>query len=502
MAVARARYWITFTVLLVAVASYAMLQSMVIPVLGQLELELQTDQKTVTWVLTAYLLSASICTPLMGRLGDAVGKKRVLVASLAALSLGSLMAGLAESVQWLIVARIVQGAGGGVLPLSFGIIRDEFPREKVNNGLSVLASLAAAGFGIGIVVAGPVVDALSYEWLFWLPMMATGLAAVAALTLVPESLVSTPGRIPLSPALLLSAWLVALLLGLSQGNTWGWDSARVLGLFASAAVLASAWIMVEIRVPVPLIDMKMMRVRGIWASNLIAAFVGFGLFASLGFLPQLLQTPPSLGYGLGATITESGRMLLPSAVASFFVGFFTARLVRLLGARAVVASGSLATAVAFASIALWHASPWQIYAATTLQGFGFGLVVSSLAGVVIASVSPAQTGVASGMHANIRTIGGSIGSAVMAVVVTAHIGVGGLPEEEGYVGGFALLAGAMLVATLASAFLPDVHDQPTQDVLKDADNAALGMVAGGTALAGGRVPTVSRPYQGQAGARP
>jgi MFS family permease len=480
--IARPRYRITFAVLMVAVASFALLQSLVVPVLGELQIALHTDQATVTWVLTAYLLSASICTPLLGRLGDAVGKKRMLVITLVALSLGSLMAALSVSVQWLILARIVQGAGGGVLPLSFGIIRDEFPREKVNGGLSVIASLAAAGFGIGIVVAGPIVDALGYHWLFWLPMLATGCAALAALILVPESPVRTPGRIPLLPALFLSSWLVALLLGLSQGNTWGWASARVVGLFVAAAILAATWIVVETRVPVPLIDMKMMRSRGVWTTNLVAAFVGFGIFASFGFLPQLLQTPRSVGYGFGATITESGHILLPSAVASFFMGFLTARLVRVLGARVVVVSGSLATAAAFASIALWHDATWQVFAATTIQGIGSGLVFSSLAGVVIASVPAEQTGVASGMNANIRTIGGSIGAAVMAGVVTARTGVGGLPVEGGYVVGFAVLAGGMVLAAIAAALIPDIHDQPTHDSFEDADNAALGMVAGGPAL--------------------
>jgi MFS family permease len=491
VAVAHPRTRITFTVLTVAVASFALLQSLVIPVLGQLEVALHTDQATVTWVLTAYLLSASICTPLLGRLGDVVGKKRMLVITLAALSLGSLMAALSVNVQWLIVARIVQGAGGGVRPLSFGIVRDEFPREKTNGGLSILASLAAAGFGIGIVVAGPIVDALSYHWLFWLPMIATGLAALAALMLVPESPVRTPGRIPLLPALLLSAWLVALLLGLSQGNTWGWASAQVLGLFAAAVALAAGWVIVETRVPVPLIDMTMMRTRGVWTTNVVAAFVGFGIYASLGFLPQLLQTPRSAGYGFGATITESGHILVPSAVASFVMGFMTARLVRVLGARVVVASGSLATAAAFASIALWHDATWQVYAATTVQGIGSGLVFSSLAGVVIASVPPEQTGVASGMNANIRTIGGSIGAAVMAGVVTAHVGVGGLPEEKGYVIGFAVLAGGMALAALAAVVMPNIHDQPTHDSFEDADNAALGMVAGGPALTERHDPVVA-----------
>ena len=151
----RGRPGITFAVLMVAVASFALLQSLVVPVLAQLQRELDTDQTTVTWVLTAYLLSASICTPLLGRLGDVVGKKRMLVLTLAALSVGSLMAALSPTIGWLIVARVVQGAGGGVLPLSFGIIRDEFPRDKINSGLSVVASLAAVGFGIGIVRRRP-----------------------------------------------------------------------------------------------------------------------------------------------------------------------------------------------------------------------------------------------------------------------------------------------------------------------------------------------------------
>ena len=164
--------------------------------LGQLEREFNTSQTTVTWVLTAYLLSASVSTPLLGRLGDVVGKKRMLVLTLVALSVGSLMAALSESIGWLIVARTVQGVGGGVIPLSFGIIRDEFPRYKINSGLSVVASLAAVGFGIGIVAAGPIVDVLSYHWLFWIPMVTTALAALGAATLVPESPVRTAGTNP------------------------------------------------------------------------------------------------------------------------------------------------------------------------------------------------------------------------------------------------------------------------------------------------------------------
>ena len=118
-------------VLAVAASAFSLLQSMVSPVLPLLETDLHTSQNTVTWVLTAYLLSASVCTPILGRIGDMYGKRRVMVLVLALLAAGSVLAAVATSISVMIIARTVQGVGGGLIPLAFGIIRDEFPREKV-----------------------------------------------------------------------------------------------------------------------------------------------------------------------------------------------------------------------------------------------------------------------------------------------------------------------------------------------------------------------------------
>lgn len=464
---------LTFAVLAVSVSVFALLQSLIVPVLATFEREFDTDQATVTWVLTAYLLSASIATPLLGRVGDVVGKTRMLVIVLGALAVGSLLAALAPSIGWLIFARVVQGLGGGVLPLAFGIARDEFG-DRVTSALSVLASLTAVGFGVGIVVAGPIVELMGCRGLFWLPMVATALAAAAALAFVPQSPIRTPARLPLLPAVLLAVWLVALLLALSEGNAWGWTSPRILALFAAAVLGTLAWVAVENRAPVPMIDMTMMRLRGVWTTNLVAGFVGFGMFASFGFVPQFLQTPEGAGYGFGATITESGHLLVPSAIASFLIGFSTARLIGSFGARRVIVTGTLITGTAYVLMALFHETTWQVHAVTTAQGVGSGLVFASLAGVVIASVPPEQTGVASGMNANIRTIGGSLGAAVMAGVVTAQIGPGGYPVESGYTTGFVILGVAMLFAAGAAAFIPDLRVQPTSGPLEDAGNAELG----------------------------
>jgi EmrB/QacA subfamily drug resistance transporter len=459
----RTHYGATFAVIAVSVASFSLMQSMTVPVLSRIETELGTDQNTVTWVLTAYLLSASVFTPIVGRLGDAYGKHRLLVISLGSLAAGSLVAALATSIEVMIAARVIQGVGGGVLPLAFGIIRDEFPRHKVAGAVSIVSSLLAVGFGTGIVVAGPIVSALGYHWLFWLPLIVSASAAVAAFVFVPESPVRTPGRIPLIPAFLLSGWLIALLLGLSQGPKWGWGSPAVVGLLVVAAVVATAWIMVEQRVAVPLIDMRMMRLRGVWTTNLVAALVGVGMYASFGFTPQFNQTPPEAGYGFGSSVTESGLLILPSAIMTFITGLVTARIARRVGAKPIVVIGCLIAAIGMFSLAAFHDTKVQILISNGLTGLGVGLAFACLANLIVAAVPPEQTGVATGMNANIRTIGGSIGTAVMASIVTAHLLPQGFPREIGYTHGFAVLGGALLLAALAGLAIPSVSGRRLEE---------------------------------------
>jgi len=474
----RAHYRVTFAVLSVGVAAFALLQSLVVPVLTTLQHQLHTSQGTATWVLTAYLLSASIMTPILGRVGDMIGKERVFVATLIALAAGSLLAALAPSIGVMIVARVIQGAGGGMIPVAFGIIRDEFPAEKVTGAVGALASLLAVGAGLGIVLAGPIVDLLDYHWLFWLPMILTVIAAVSAVLFVPESPVRTAGRISWLPAVLLSAWLVALLVALSEAPDWGWGSGRVIGLLAGAVVLAVGWMVAELRAATPLIDMKMMRRPGVWTNNLVALLIGMGMYATFAFLPEFVQTPTAAGYGFGASITRSGLMLLPSAVTMFAVGMFAGRLTRWAGGKVLVVAGCLTGAVAMAILASAHGHEGEIYLSSAIMGVGFGLAFSAMSALVVAAVPASQTGVASGMNANIRTIGGSIGAAAMASIVTSRLEPSGLPKESGYTIGFAVLAAALVLAALAGLLIPSARG--LQRMAGEPEHAELAMVPGGT----------------------
>jgi MFS family permease len=269
---------------------------------------------------------------------------------------------------------------------------------------------------------------------------------------------------------------VALLLAVSEGNDRGWTSATILGLFTAAVVLMAGWIASERRAAVPLIDLDLMRERGVWTSNAVAFVAGFGTFASLGFLPQLLQTPVASGYGFGDSISQSGWVLLPSSISGFVMGFVAPRLVRRVTARRVISLGAASNALAFGGIALFHEQTWQLSAWMVLQGIGIGCVVSSLAGVVLASVPRHQTGVASGMNANIRLIGGSIGTAMMGGVITARTGPGGFPLEAGYRDAFLVLAAVAVVAVGVALLIPRAPGRPDVRAGQSAD-AALARTA-------------------------
>lgn len=481
----RASYRATYTVLLLGVSAYSLLQSLVLPVLPTIQHDLHTSQSTVTWVLTAYLLSASIFTPILGRVGDMVGKERMLVVTLSALALGSVIAGLSQSIGLLILGRVVQGIGGAVLPLSFGIIRDEFPATKVATGVGVVAAMGAVGGGAGIVLAGPIVKHLDYHWLFWIPLMITVIAAVCAHLFVPESPVRTPGRISWLAAVLLSGWLVALLIGVSQAPTWGWGSSKVIGLIALAVVIGVVWTIVESRSRQPLIDMTMMRVPAVWTNNLVAFLFGIGMYSVMAFLPEFLQTPTSAGYGFGADIIQSGLFLLPLTVTMFLFGLLSGRIAAATGSKSAVIIGSVFSAGSYVILAFAHTQRWEIYLASTLLGVGLGLAFSAMSNLIVQAVPPEQTGVASGMNANIRTIGGAIGAAVMSSIVTSGLLVNGRPEVSGYTRGFAFLAGMTVVAIIAAIFIPSATAAKADaDHAPHLQNAELALLAGGTITEG------------------
>ncbi len=444
----------TLAVLALGGLSYAMLSSLVVPALPTMQHELGTTETGITWLLTGYLLAASVGTAIIGRLGDMYGKERLLLATLVILVFGTLMAALTSSLALLIAARVIQGVAGGIFPLAFGIVRDEFPAERVAGGIGLLSAILGAGGGVGIVLSGLIVEHLDYHWLFWIPLVLCVIAAIATWRLVPESPVRTPGRVNWLAGALMTLGISAVLLAVSQTTVWGWGSTRTIGLIAIGLAFTAAWIAVEIRSETPLVDMTMMRVRGVWTTNAAAFLLGAGLYASFIVFPQFAQLPASTGFGFGASVVVSGLYLLPATIGMTILGLRAGRISARFGSRTALLGGTVFSAGAFAILAFAHGHPWEFLLSATLLGVGIGLAFAALGNLIVQAVPSQQTGVASGMNTVMRTLGGALGGQLSATFIADNVAANELPTVTGFSETFLMATGFLILCFGAGLLVP------------------------------------------------
>ncbi|MFF2050230.1 MFS transporter [Leifsonia sp. NPDC058194] len=437
--------------------SFAVLQSLVAPALGTIGKDLGVATTDASWVLTAYLLSAAVLTPILGRLGDMVGKRKVIIVVLVLLLAGTVLAALAPNLGVLIIGRILQGAAGAVMPLSIGIVRDELPKERVSVTIGLLSAIFGIGAGVGIVAAGPIVDALSWHWLFWFPAILVVIALLGAIFGIPESPVRTPGRLDWIGTIILSIGLVAVLLAVSEGEKWGWGDGKTIGLLILGGIALIVFVFVELRVKEPLIDMRLFRHRGVWTSHIVALAFGFAMFGTFILVPTLLQLPTVLGYGFGKSVSDSGLYLLPTVVAMVIAGVVAGVLIRKIGPKIPMIIGGVAVAVAFLIPALGHSEEWQIIVSGILTGLGIGMALAAISNAIVESVPAAQTGEAISANTVIRTVGSSIGTAVIAALISSNVTPQGAPTDDAFTIGFWVSAGVGALAIVAALAAPSLR---------------------------------------------
>jgi EmrB/QacA subfamily drug resistance transporter len=458
----RQHYNVTLAALTLAGTAFAFQQTMVVPALPVIQRELDTTTTWATWVLTVFLLVASVATPILGKLGDQYGKERLLVISLGLFLAGCVGCAVAWNIWSLIAFRALAGTGAAVFPLSFAIIRDEFPPEKVGVAIGLVSSVFGVGGGFGIVLSGLIVDHLSWRWLFIFGSIGVALSIVLVARFVPESPIKTPSRVDFPGAVLLSGGLVAFLLGLTEGESWGWGSGRIVSLFVVGLTLLVLWVVVELRVPEPMVDMRMMVRRPVLLTNITAIIAGFAMFSVFVLVPNFVETPTGLpdelaqlvDYGFGASATKAGLYLLPSAIVLLFAGPIGGLLGRRFGFKWPLAIGMALVSVAAAMLALWNDEPWQVVASQPIFGVGIGFAFAAMATIIAQSVRPSETGVASGMNTVMRTVGGVVGGQVGAALLTAHTIPGTtVPSVDGYEIAFALGSAAALVGAAVAVFI-------------------------------------------------
>lgn len=432
------------------------MQSLVIPALPEIERALRSSPTATSWAVTGFLLSSAVATPIAGRLGDMFGKRRVLVAVLGIVCLGTLLC-VVPNTAALIAGRVIQGVSGGILPLAYAIVRDEIRVARVPHGIALLASLLGIGGGLGVVMAGLITENLSYTALFWLQLPAFVAVAACARRFVPESERRQQARIDWLGAALVSSGLVALLLTITQAKAWGLGSARTAVGFVAGLGLLGMWARSALLRPEPLLDLRMMRRREVWTTNVAAFLVGVSQFAGFILLPQYVQEPRSTGYGLEASPLGSGLFLLPMTVTLAIAGLTVGPLERRVGARALLIAGNAFTLLSFIGLTFSRAPALELYAASGVLGVGTGLSMAALATLIVGSVSQHETGAATGVNNVARTLGGAIGGQVSAALLAATVVGGRLPSAGGYTQAFSVGLIAMLGATLLGPLLPNAR---------------------------------------------
>jgi EmrB/QacA subfamily drug resistance transporter len=445
---------VVFISLLLAGMAFALSQTVVSPALPEIQRGFGADAAAAAWILTGYLLAASVATPIVGKLGDLFGLSKVLTIVLLIFAAGSVVCALAPTLGVLVVGRIIQGVGGGIFPLAFGIIRQAFPPERVPTAIGGISATFGIGGGVGLVIAGPIVQSLDASWLFWLGLMALP-GAYAIWRYVPRTQTRPDARVDWIGAVLLSIALAAFLYGLSKANAWGWGSPRVLALILGGLGVGAFWVWVETRVDQPLVDMRVLSRRAVLMTNITGVLIGFSMFASFLLVPQLAQTPERFGYGFGATVTGAGMLMLPSTLVMLFAGPFAGRLATRFGSRTPLVIGTAIGAVAFFFYALAHESEWEIALGGAILGIGIGFSFASMANLVVESVPSDEVGVATGINTIMRTLGGALGAQLVASLLTGKTIAGTpIPAEAAYTDAFIVAAVAAVLAMLCALTIP------------------------------------------------
>lgn len=432
---------------------FQLMESMLSPALPLIQRDLAASPGELAWLFTGSLISSAIATPIVGRLADVYDKRMLLIVLMAISSAGVLIAGLAPNAVVMNAGMSVEGVWLGMLPLTVGLFRDTLPPERGATGNGLVIGVAALASALGLILAGPITSALGYRSLFFLALGGALVAEVWAWFAVPATPREDSGRVDWAGGLLLGGGLALLMLGLTASSSWGWTDPVTLALFASAVLTLTLWTFVALRTPDPLVDLRLLAGRspaGVTAMGFVFGFASFGLVVAL---PLMLSLPAATGYGLGADTLWIGIYMFPFGVAGTLVAPLVGPMTRLLGRRTVLLLGGGLVSAGTAALAFWHSSPWQIVAGVTVMGLGGAIGLTAGLNVVAADVPADRAAGVSGVVFVAKSVGGTFGSQLGAMVLAAGA-VAGVPSESSFVNTYLLSALLGLFAVAVAFVIP------------------------------------------------
>lgn len=444
----------TLIVLGVMAASFAFQETGVLPVLPTIQRQLPGASTTSSALLeSGFLIVAAVAAPLIGKWGDAHGKQRMLLVTLAIYFIGAMGAGFAPGFMVLVIFRALQGAGGALFSLSFAVMRDEAP-ARLSMAIGVLVGAFGIGSSLGFGLSGMITEMLSWRWIFFFE---AGLLVVVA-TLVAICVPASPKRdkqpIDYSGVAWLGAALAVLILALTFMLMLGW---KVVGAFALFLVLFTLWIRRERHAEHPLLDIRVLTRPQVLLPNLGSGLAGYVAFSTFFLVPRFVQVPRHLAphvahqvsYGFGASPTAIGLYLLPVGLGVLWAGPTGGVLGRRIGGKWPFVAGLCVLIIAATLLAFVHHNHVTFAAWVFLVGTGFGLSIGAAGVFVTQAVSESQTGIANAFNSLTRLVAGGIGAQVAAAIMKSqHLSGTGTPSESAFTVAFAICA---LLAAIGAA---------------------------------------------------
>ncbi|WP_182348961.1 MFS transporter [Tomitella gaofuii] len=460
----------------------ALMQTLIIPIIPMLPEYVGASAADTAWAITATLLAAAVATPVVGRLGDMYGKRRMLLVSIALLIVGSLIAAFATSLIPLVVGRALQGLASGVIPLGMSLLRDIMPPQKLAGSVAVISASLGVGGALGMPLAAIIAEYANWHMLFWVSAGLGVLSFIATVAFVPESHLRASGSFDYLGAGALSAALVTLLLAISKGADWGWGSATTIVLFAAAAVFAVAWVLWELRARRPLVDVRVAAGKQVLMTNGASVVFGFAMFAQSLVLPQIIELPEATGYGLGGSILVAGLAMAPGGLLMMAMAPVSSRITMTVGPKFTMMAGAVVVALGYVLGAVWMHSIWQVVVIAMVISAGIGLAYAAMPALIMGAVPPEETGAANSFNTLMRSLGTSFASAIAGVVlasVTMDLGGAPVPSEDAFTIVMLAAAGASVVAFVIAALMPKYR--PAQG---DEQTVEVEAVEGAAGIAG------------------
>jgi len=399
--------------------------SLAFPLLGTIADQLHVSPSTATWVLTSAFLASAVVTPLLGRLSDLFGYRRVLILALTIALAGSVLVATTPSFPLLIAGRVLQGIAAPLYPLAIGLLQSELEGERLHRSVSLASVLLAAGAGAALVVAGFGGSHSDYRTVFWLPVAVCVAAIAAVSTCARATEPSAGGRVDLLGALLLSGALVLILLPLSRAARLGLGSPVVLGCLAAGAVVAAVFVSVERRVTHPILPGRLLRNRTVVVSTLTSMCAVSAVFVPMVTIPILAQADPAIIVGGPASpLVVALVYLLPGTLLGSVGAPLGVWSVRRRGVRAAVATAGVLAVVGSATMVLAPAVPLALVAGLTVTMVALFICYGAIPLLVIDHVDRGDLGVVNA----VSSLGRWVGSAVMTALVSLILSLSAVGE--------------------------------------------------------------------------